>query len=392
MESTELEKDSVIHNSADSRLYFFDNLRAFVIVVVIIFHAAIGYMSPPPEWWYVVDTQKHQIFNLFVMNTDVFIMPILFFIAGYFALPAIQKKGTFAFWQEKKLRIIIPWIVGVLFFAPAITYMIWYSRTNTPPEYVSYLTNIFFSSATFNHAHYWFLGDLLWFFLLLTAVYNMNPLTLKRKTEPIIPGLGFFLLFGVVTGITFFIANLFFHADAWFSKFVVISFQPTRLLLCLGYFALGVYGWRNLWFTKSGYNLRLSCWLSAALSMLLIFTAYRMINVTTESITLKAGHALVHSFFCLTAVFAIIGLFKKYCNSKVYLWRRLSANSYSIYYIHQFVLLPIAYLVQKIELNIWIKYLLVSVISVILCFLVSEYIIGRAFCIGRNKKQRSCSN
>ena len=112
-----------------------------------------------------------------------------------------------------------------------------------------------------------------------------------------------------------------------------------------------------------------------------------MINVTTESITLKAGHALVHSFFCLTAVFAIIGLFKKYCNSKVYLWRRLSANSYSIYYIHQFVLLPIAYLVQKIELNIWIKYLLVSVISVILCFLVSEYIIGRAFCIGRNKIQ-----
>lgn len=389
MESTDLRKDSEINRNNDGRLYFFDNLRAFVIVVVIIFHAAIGYMSPPLEWWYVVDIQKHPIFNVFVMNTDVFIMPILFFIAGYFALPALEKKGALLFWQEKNLKIIIPWIAGVLFLAPAITYMIWYSRTNTPPEYFMYLKTIFFSPATFNHAHYWFLGDLLLFFLVLTALYNRKPLIFQRREEPIIPRLDFFPLFGLVTAVTFFIANLFFHADTWFSKLVVISFQPTRFLLYLGYFALGVYGWRNLWFTRSGYKPRLSCWLSAALLMLLIFTAYRILIVTTEPIALKAGHALVHSFFCLTAVFAMIGLFHKYCNSKAYLWCRLSANSYTIYYIHQFILLPIAYLVQNMEFNLWIKYLSVSSASVILCFLASEYIIRRAFGIGAVKKPRS---
>lgn len=169
----------------------------------------------------------------------------------------------------------------------------------------------------------------------------------------------------------------------------MISFQPTRLLLYLGYFALGAYGWRNLWFTRSGYNPPLGCWLSAALFMLLTFTMYRISFSHTEPIALKAGHALVHSFFCLTAVFAFIGVFHKYCNSKAYLWRRLSADSYTIYYIHQFILLPIAYLVQNIQLAVWIKYLFVSSISVILCFLVAEYVIGRAFSRGVDKKQRS---
>lgn len=389
MGSIDLGKKTESAGSADKRMYFFDNLRAFVILLVIVFHAAIGYMSPPPEWWYVIDTQKHPIFNVFVMNTDVVMMPILFFIAGYFALPALEKKGALIFWQEKNSRIVIPWIAGVLFLAPAITYMIWYSRTNMPPEYFSYLTNIFFSAATFNHAHYWFLGDLLWFFVLLTAAYRINPLLFQRKTVPIVPRAGFFLLFGLVTGTTFFLANLFFQADVWFSKLVVISFQPTRLLLYLGYFALGAYGWRNLWFTRSGYNPSLRYWLSAALCMLLIFTTYRILVGNTEQIILKTGHALVHSFFCLAVVFAAIGLFHKYCNSNAYVWRRLSANSYRIYYIHQLILLPIAYMVQNIVLNLWIKYLLVSIIAVILCFLVSEYMIGRIFGIGTDKKQRS---
>lgn len=88
--------------------FTFDNLRAFVILLVVVFHTAIGYMQPSVEWWYVVDTQKSALFNLFVMNTDVFIMPIMFFIAGYLAVPALQKKGAGVFWLSKGLRIVIP--------------------------------------------------------------------------------------------------------------------------------------------------------------------------------------------------------------------------------------------------------------------------------------------
>lgn len=361
----------------ENRMYFMDNLRAFIVLLVIVFHVAIGYMAPAPEWWYVVDIKNHQIFNLFVMITDVFIMPIMFLIAGYFTVPVVQKQGMSNFLREKLFRIVIPWISGVLFLAPAITYMIWYSRTSTPPAYFTYLITNFFSAATFNHAHYWFLGDLAWFFLFFAAMYKMVPSIFQRKVKASPPSVWFFVIFGLVTAATFFTANLYFHADEWFSKLYLISFQPTRFLLYVCYFALGIYAWRNRWFTESGYMPRCSNWNSLAVIMVLVFTYYRITFGDTSPMALKAGHAVVHSFFCLSAVFAFITLFHKHINSKGYVWRRLSANSYRIYYIHQLILLPIAYMAQKLELSVWVKYLSVSAICLVLCFLVSEYVLGK---------------
>jgi glucan biosynthesis protein C len=216
----------------DGRMYFFDHLRTFIILLVIVFHVAIGYMAKAPQWWYVVDTQKSGIFDLFVMNADVFIMPAMFFIAGYFALPVLHKKGIGIFMREKFFRIVVPWVVGVLVFAPALTYMIWYSRTDSPPEYADYLVKHFFTAAIFNHAHYWFLGVLAWFFLLLACFYRFRPAAFQRHSTASTPSFRFFILFAILTALGFFVPNLFFHADAWFSKWVLISFQPTRLLLC----------------------------------------------------------------------------------------------------------------------------------------------------------------
>jgi glucans biosynthesis protein C len=63
-----------------------------------------------------------------VLLLDVPIMPILFFLAGYFALRSLQKRGTWLFLKDKLVRIGIPWIFGALFLAPLITYMIYFSR------------------------------------------------------------------------------------------------------------------------------------------------------------------------------------------------------------------------------------------------------------------------
>lgn len=363
-------------SNGTARLYFFDNLRGFIIIMVIIFHAAIGYMPNPPEWWYVIDIKNNPLFNIFVMVTDVFIMSIMFFIAGYFTLPVLLKKGIAAFWRSKFFRIIVPWIVGVLLFAPLITYSIPFSRTDTPPSYISFWSN-FFAPPFFNHAHYWFLGVLTWFFLLLTVAYNFAPLSFQRKASPSSPSVVGFLLFGIVTAITFFVANLYFHVDEWVSAAYLAHIQPTRILIYLCYFGLGIHAWRNLWFTEAGYNPHFGHWLLAFLFMLTIFIVYRVVFTDTTPLVLKVGHALVHSFFCLAATFSIIVLFRDFINSDAYLWCRLSANSYIIYYIHHFVLLPLAYTVQKIEASVWIKYILVSILSVILCYLISEYIIRR---------------
>lgn len=363
--------------SAGQRLYFFDNLRGFIIFLVIVFHVAIGYMANPPQWWYVIDTQKNLVFDLFVMVTDVFIMPVMFLIAGYFALPVLIRQGTAAFWRNKVWRIIIPWIAGVLLLAPLITYMIFFSRMPVPPPYLDFWATKFFSAEVFNHAHYWFLGDLAWFYLLLTIGYHSNPTVFQRRGNPSRPSLGFFVFFTLITAAGFFGATLYFPPDTWFSQLYIISFQPSRLVICFLYFLLGVHAWRNSWFIRGGYSPRLGPWLASGALMLLLFMGYRISFTFPAALTLKAGHALVHAGFCLTTVFLLIALFQRFVNSSPWIWRRWSANSYTIYYIHQLIVLPLAYLTQKIGAPVWIKYLSVSALSVILCFVAAEYVLGR---------------
>lgn len=361
----------------NNRMFFLDNLRAFIVLVVIVFHVAIGYTDPAPQWWYVVDTQHSKLFNLFVMNTDVFIMPIMFLISGYFSVPVLQRKGVSKFLSNKFIRIGLPWLAGIVLFAPAITYMIWFSRSDTPPDYLFYLQTMFFKPEVFNHAHYWFLGDLFWFFVIVTAVYKLAPALLSKKPSGTNPSLGFWLIFCLFTAAAFLYGNLFYHADEWFSKLYFISFQPTRFLLYVGYFTLGIHAWRNSWFTDEGYMPSLRCWCGNAMIMLAFFTMYRISFSNSVAIEIKAGHALLHSFLCLTVVFAFIAFFYNFVNTQASLWKRLSANSFTIYYIHQFVVLPVSYMVQKETFPVAIKYFTVASICVILSYVLSEYIINR---------------
>ena len=92
-------------------------------------------------------------------------------------------------------------------------------------------------------------------------------------------------------------------------------------------------------------------------------------------VLLRAGHALTHSLLVITVVFALIALFQRFADSDAWLWRRLAANSYTIYFIHFFIVIPIGALLQQHTLPIALKYLLASSLSLVLCFLAAEYLI-----------------
>ena len=82
------------------RLWFFDNVRSLAVLLVVLFHAGISYSHVVP-WWYVVDSSRSLLFDVFTAILAVFIMPILFFAAGYFALPSLQAKGPAEFLKRK---------------------------------------------------------------------------------------------------------------------------------------------------------------------------------------------------------------------------------------------------------------------------------------------------
>lgn len=261
-----------------------------------------------------------------------------------------------------------------------------------PPNYFSFWGNDFFTKY-YQQAHYWFLGILVLFFILLTIAYKINPKYFEKQSQPVIPSAKFFTLFALMSAMPFFVANLFYPADTWMPVKLIFMIQPVRIGLFACYFALGAYAWKNSWFTDDGYFPRLVPWVTCALVMLVIFVIYRVSFTLTPNIPIhyKAGHALTFSVFCMATAFALMAIFQRFFDSNAYLWRKLAANSYIIYYIHQLVVIPLAYAVQQVQLNIWIKYLGVSIASVILCFLIAEYIITPALGLG-NKHSKKLSS
>jgi glucan biosynthesis protein C len=369
------------------RMYFFDNLKAFIILLIVVFHVAMGYTTWDLKWWYVNDIYKSNIFDLFILSTDVYIMPIMFMIAGYFAAAVLFKKDITVFWQDKCKRIVLPWIAGVVFIAPLIAYSAIYSRTDTPPNYFSFVVNDFLTKY-FQQAHFWFLGILTLFFILLTIAYIFNSTYFNKPPQREMPSIWFFPGFVLLAAVPFFLANLFYSADAWVNANYIFLIQPVRIGLYLCYFGLGVYAWEKSWFTRDGYCPSLVTWSISAVIMLFVFLAYRVTYTFAPDIPVlfKAGHALTYSIFCLTTTFALIALFQRAFDSDAYLWRRLAANSYTIYFIHQCVVIPLAYTVKELQWNIWIKYAGVSISSVVLCFLISEYAIQPILSIGKKEK------
>lgn len=369
------------------RLYFLDNLKAFIILLMVVFHVGMGYTTWDLQWWTVNDIQKNMFFDFFILETDVYIMPIMFMIAGYFAPMVLVKKGIAGFWQEKAKRIVFPWIGGVVFIAPFIAYSVVFSRMDTPPNYFTFWKTGFFGPY-YQQAHYWFLGILTLFFLLLTILYQLNPTCFKKSAQKTNSTAWFFPVFSLLTAASFFIGNLFFWNDAWVNVYYVFMVQPVRLLLHLCYFGLGVYGWKHSWFTQGGYSPRLLPWGISASIMLFVFLAYRVTFTLMPDVPIlfKVGHALTHAAFSLTVTFALIAVFQTFFDSNAYLWRRLAANSYTIYFIHQCVLIPLACIVQKLSITIWAKYCSVSIITLVLCFLLAEYVINPILSFGRQNK------
>jgi len=73
----------------ENRVIFFDNLRYLFVMFVILEHSSNAYKNL--MWWPVADKDTSIIAEWVSAFSDAFAMPLLFYIAGYFAIPTIKK-------------------------------------------------------------------------------------------------------------------------------------------------------------------------------------------------------------------------------------------------------------------------------------------------------------
>ncbi len=165
-----------------NRINFLDNIRTLIVILVIIFHSAIAY-SVFDSWWYIHDKNTNIIFDIFITALDIFMMPTLFFISGYFAIPSIDSISIKEFLKKKFIRLGLPWVVCIIFYIPLLDLITNYNKSiinNISPSrfdtiFITHIKNIAFFNigpVISNQEHLWFISLLLFFFLFFALYYK----------------------------------------------------------------------------------------------------------------------------------------------------------------------------------------------------------------------------
>ena len=374
-----------------TRIAFLDNIRYLMVLLVVVFHAVGAYSTITPHW----QTHDTSFFAADIIRElfDVFMMPVLFFVAGYFALPSLEKKGVGKFLTDKVKQLLIPWGLAVLIFAPLLlyskavqpvrpfwSYWLWYLG--------SFITGISFLPPTqTTQMVYWFISLLFAVFVLFALAYTLTRRwrgnALPKRTRDI-SVLGVLVLFGVLTSGGYFVSLLLFPDASWLSLSLFLQIPLTRLVLFVGYFAFGVYAQSRGWFTGGKPLGSLAAWgvISAVLTAAYLVACPALFADPAGTPYLPVGFllafAFIRSFLLLSLLVVLVSFGVRYWNRSAGIDRQLSATSYNIYLTHIWVV----GMLQE-ELVAWTggpalaKAAIVFLAALVLSFALCKWVIGR---------------
>ncbi|MEI6285747.1 MAG: acyltransferase family protein [Bacillota bacterium] len=359
------------------RLYFIDYLRAAVIFLVVWLHAAMPYTGND---WYINDVVYDHTGALGSLGhiVDIFIMPLMFFAAGYFAPASLLKKGQKAFWRDKLYRIILPWVVGVpLVTAPVVWFLTIYPAggKQSLPDYI-FSGEWYHETVGGAQMHLWFLGMLTLAFAALALVVLIIPQKVRRLACPAKPGWKFWCMLIVVPVVLHTFTNYFWD-NFDFLYLPPFCLQPVMFFsLDSVYFALGIIAWRQHWFASGGFypgNIVLSAIVCVVSSVLLmIYDQNRPDTLLSKIILSVIIVAVCHSYsWFLTAVFY------RYLNRPLKFWQNQSANSYSIYIFHMTAVTALNYWLLASDMNVYAKMVVATIAGYILSWAFSQFVIHK---------------
>ena len=361
----------------NSRIFYLDYLRLYIVVLVVFLHALLPHVKDYE--WYINSSQINSLFTILALHIDVFIMPIMFFVAGYFTYPSLAKRGIKSFLYAKVKRILLPFIAGLTLFSPIMSYIGVLAAADSAPSYINFWSTMYFSDFL-KPAHYWFLSSLFFFYLTFIVIYYFYQEQLKSFYDKSIESITkkklllSLLLFFIVGILLFFIVNVF-KADAgWISLFNIFSLQPTRWTTYVLYFYLGIFAYLNRIKIKEAVleKLPLLTFLTLVISIAYLGFKIAFIAQIPGSMLLKFVNAALHFSLCFFVFLLLMVFFKKYLNKPSRLLSRLAAQSYRIYFVHMVIVVILQYFLFGMGLSVYAKFFVVFTSSLVLSYLFSE--------------------
>ena len=354
-----------------NRIYFLDNLRTFIIFLVILYHAGGVYESSGlwASFWIVDDPTTNDLVGLLNIVIDIFIMPMMFLISGYFTPISLQNKSDGAFLKGKFKRLIIPWTAVIFIFIPLYKVIFLYSRNLLQEQWTTYFH---FSQGNLSGQSWlWFLPLLFLFNLIYLLLAKVNLLPVKMSVKV---GVTAVFLISFITSFSIELLNL----DGW-TLTPFLDFQNERVIMYFLVFLLGSLFFQQQSFAtkptdKKWYTaVNVLVWIPLTIYMLfLIFPFVAQKEFMISPVADMFITWLTFYFSLLGLLYLFIETFWRYVDKTGTVWRELNQNSYYVYLIHVIVMGVIATLLLNLNVPSLLKYLTLTLAT----FVVSNLIVS----------------
>ncbi|WP_404405164.1 acyltransferase family protein [Jeotgalibacillus malaysiensis] len=354
------------------RKHYFDNGKAIASFLGILYHSALVFSGTV---WLISVDNKHSIpfLQYFTESISLFRMPLFLFISGYFAALSVRKYNLKNFTLNKLTRLGIPLVATLLTFN--IIERIYILKHNNENFTVIDILNALIPwNSQFQLSHLWFLYYVMIFSFLIYFVLNFKSYSINRffirKAEKYIDTLliacnvGILGTFGVL-----FIVTGYFHE---LINFLAIGTN-------LPYFLLGVITYQHWDYFKKLF-IELSRKRLIIISMLLVFS-FVLAKILSDII--PNSNTILYSVPRYFSLILVLGLLYKFLNKSNRFLRYMSESSYSIYLIHQPIIVVVSYYYVTYANfgNPFLGYLVVLLLSTFIVY-TTDYLLIRKTKLG----------
>jgi glucan biosynthesis protein C len=360
------------------RLYYVDWLRIFVILTLIPYHAALTYTNTNLGEIYIKAPIKdiRVLPYLVVMATlDNFFMTLLFFLSGVGTYYALQHRSKREYMKERTKKLFIPFLLGTILLCPIQAY--------TKGLYNGFSGNFlhflpeFFSGKIvgyLGYAHLWFL---LYLFIISMGCVSLFKKWLNNKTR--LENLSLFLCKGknILIPIGF----------ICLSELLLRPFSGSQTLIGdwandVVYPSMFIFGFvfaSNTNIQKRvGKLFNPSKFVFFMCIPIYIFLYYKL-DLNVSGVSFYGGVVLLKGIYECSAIIVLLEMGRKYLNKRSQRLDYLNKASFTYYVMH---LLPVSiftYYFVNTELNIYVKYILVLILSYAFIFVLYEFVVRRIF-------------
>ena len=399
--------------SKKPRLLFLDNIKFLFTILVIFQHVRVTYGGSGV--WYYIEAPPVDTFSLIFFITlssigglfQASLMGLFFLMGGYFTPKSYDRKGIRSFWKERLLRLGIPLLLYIFLVNPILIYIIHalgilnYGSFLTPQgSFLEYYLSQFQSLEAFigfitRTGPMWFLYVLLIFTVVYTIwrqITKIDSVQRRIPKELSIPKYIYLLLVAIILGFLTFLVRLVSPIDK-FPLGMPLGFFIIYLMM----FSVGVIAVRYNWIEKMTRR-QVKIWAITILAAFVLLYLYVFLFLGFDSdLSVFLGGPTLHALLFAVAenvvgmgmIFVLLKIFYAKFNDQGKILQKLTSSAFYMYLIHPLVLVPVSLGFAFIPLFPVIKLVIVFPLTVILCYLISHFVLEK---IPMKKRTRDPQN